>query len=286
MIEFSHITKDYKTDFWKSPHLALENVSFKIEEGKITGFLGPNGAGKTTLIKLLLGLSAINSGHISHPKLGDTKKDLLSNLGYMPERPYYYPNSTGREIVNYFGKLSQVNNTDIKLGLTLWSERLGMSHAIDRKTKTYSKGMLQRIGLIAALIHSPRLLILDEPVSGMDPSGRKEIKDILKELCEKNGVTVFFSTHIIPDVEEICDRIIFLKKGKVMYDGTVKSLLLENNTGYELVYEKSNYIHQIKLNESEKEITISKIISEGGKILRLNIEGKRLEDVLYNNEKF
>jgi len=162
------------------------------------------------------------------PELGKTFLEIVSNIGYMPERPYFYSNLTGREFLFYMGSLNEVKMPLLRERVSRWGERLQIAHALDRKINNYSKGMLQRLGLVSILLHGPQLLILDEPLSGVDPIGRKEMKAALDEI-HKEGKTIFFSSHIVPDIEEICTSVVVLEEGKVRYSGPVDALLGRNS---------------------------------------------------------
>ena len=227
MISFEHITKTFKPDFWAKGFMALDHVNFSIPEGKIVGFLGANGAGKTTSLKILMGFIRATKGkvHFSE-KLGKTKREILSQIGYMPERPYFYPHLTGSEFIHYLAHLCDVKNSDLKNRKKYWGEALKIDFAFERKIRSYSKGMLQRLGFLVSLIHDPKIIIMDEPLSGLDPIGRKEFKDAIIKV-NKEGKTVFFSSHIVPDVEEVCETVIFLEKGKRIYEGSIDDLIAE-----------------------------------------------------------
>ncbi len=227
IIEISNISKVFRTDFYKKPFSALENVTFSVARGQITGFLGANGAGKTTLIKIIMKFIAANSGHIAYHLRGDSWREICLSIGYLPERPYFHPHLTGREFLEYMGRLNEMKMSAIVEQVKNLSVRLRIDHALDRKIKSYSKGMLQRLGMTACLLHDPEFLILDEPLSGLDPLGRKEFKNILIEERAR-GKSIFFSSHIVPDVEEVCQQVIFLEKGGVLYQGAIDELIVQN----------------------------------------------------------
>lgn len=204
--------------------LAVKGVSFEVSSGEIFGFLGPNGAGKTTTIKMLTGLISASGGEAS--LFGDPVPSprALARVGFLPENPYVYPYLTPTEFVELCARLSGLSGRAARARTRQVLEQVGVLYAADRPVQRLSKGMLQRTGLAAALVSDPELLILDEPMSGLDPVGRKEVRDLILEE-RKNGRTIFFSTHILSDVETMCDRVAILRRGEVVVSGRLSELL-------------------------------------------------------------
>ncbi len=283
MLEFCEITKVFDGDILKKSFTALDNVSFNIPEGEIVGFLGANGAGKTTSIKIAMDFIRPTSGEIkfSH-SLGGCKQNAFKSIGFLPERPFFYPELTGREFCQYMGKLSEISSSKIRDQIRLWAPRFKIDFALDRAIKTYSKGMLQRIGFLATLIHFPKLIILDEPLSGLDPIGRKELKEIIVDI-NKSGTTVFFSSHIVSDVEEICNNVMFLKNGSMVFNGSVDSLIREKSQHIShLKYNLDNQIISEKLKNDEMKEVLKKLVQENAEIISIEPVKPTLEEIFYN----
>jgi len=282
MIEFCEISKTFKSDLLKKPFEALINVSFNIPEGKIIGFLGANGAGKTTSIKIAMDFIRPTSGVIKYGKaLGGSKKEAFRYIGYLPERPFFYPHLTGREFCEYMGALTELKRSRINEQITKWGPRFKIDFALDREIRTYSKGMLQRVGFLATLLHDPKLIILDEPIAGVDPIGRKELKDIMVEI-NKEGTTVFFSSHIISDVEEICDSVIFLKSGELVFNGSVDQLIKDNiKPQVHIRYRENNDFLSMEVKDENKNAEIKKLIEKNVEIISIAPEKPTLEEIFY-----
>lgn len=213
---------------------AVKNIYFSVEPKEIFGFLGPNGAGKTTTIKALLNLIRPDAGNLR--LLGHPVESLAwrSQVGYMPEHPTFYEYLSAFEMVAWFGRLAGMARHEAETEAKRHLERVGLSHALHRRLRQYSKGMLQRAGLAQALIGSPTLLILDEPMTGLDPIGRKDIRELIQELRHE-GRTIFYSTHILPDVEMTCDRVCIVHKGETKQIGRLDDILRETTRGVTVV---------------------------------------------------
>ncbi|MDR3625443.1 MAG: ABC transporter ATP-binding protein [Ignavibacteriaceae bacterium] len=222
-IETTELTKVYSSSFGKRKVEALSGLNLRISGGSIFGFLGPNGAGKTTLVKLLLGIIFPTSGSakILGGEINDYK--VKSKIGYLPENHKYPAYLTGGEVLDFFGKLSGLNGLELNKKIDEMLELVQMTKWKKTKVKNYSKGMMQRLGLAQAMINDPDLIFLDEPTDGVDPLGRKDIRDILIELKNRNK-TIFLNSHLLSEVEMITDRVGILNKGKLLREGTVKEL--------------------------------------------------------------
>jgi len=218
------LCKDFRVGFALRRQRVLHHLNLQVEEGEVFGYLGPNGAGKTTTIKLLLGLIFPTSGEVSLLGREATHPEARSRLGFLPENPYFYDHLTGREFLDYCGRLLKMEGKRRRSRIAELLERLGIAKAADLQLRRYSKGMIQRIGLAQALLNDPDLLILDEPMSGLDPLGRREVRDLILSLKEE-GKTIFFSSHILPDVEMICDRVGILVGGRLREVGVLEEML-------------------------------------------------------------
>jgi ABC-2 type transport system ATP-binding protein len=236
VVEVEGLQKAYRSPMTRKKVEALKQVSFSIHAGVITGFLGANGAGKTTTIKCLLELAFADAGKVHFfGKLG-LSNEAKSKIGFLPERPYFYDYLTGREFLKFYGQLSgRIARSEIDARAQALLQRVGLSHAGDRPLRGYSKGMLQRIGIAQALIHKPEFIILDEPMTGLDPDGRHEVREIIREVASQ-GTAVFFSSHHLSDAESLCERLVILKKGELVFEGRTDVLMNQVDTGWRISY--------------------------------------------------
>ena len=224
LIRVNGLRKEFRQGFFMRRVLAVKGVSFDVESGEIFGFLGPNGAGKTTTIKMLTGLISATGGEATLFDDPVPSPRALARVGFLPENPYVYPYLSPSEFVELCARLSGLSAKAARDRTRQVLDQVGVLYAADRPVRRLSKGMLQRTGLAAALVSDPELLILDEPMSGLDPVGRKEVRDLILEE-RKNGRTIFFSTHILSDVETMCDRVAILRRGEVVVSGRLNELL-------------------------------------------------------------
>ncbi len=224
VLSAEQLKKTFRIGFLRKRVEAVKEVSFRVHRGEIFGFLGPNGAGKTTTMKMLMGLIFPTSGRgeVLGRKIGDV--DAKRRMGYLPETPYFYEYLSVEEFLDFAGSLSGVKGPERKKRRDALITRVGLDHARGRPLRKYSKGMLQRAGIAQSLMGDPELVILDEPMTGLDPIGRKEIRDLMLDL-RREGRTVFFSTHILHDVELTCDRVAIVVGGRVRSEGSLGQLL-------------------------------------------------------------
>ncbi|MDR0842361.1 MAG: ABC transporter ATP-binding protein [Acidobacteriota bacterium] len=235
VVEIENLTKDFAVGFWKKrPMRALDQLDLQVNEGEVFGFLGPNGAGKSTTIKLLMSLLQPTSGTARILGAPVSSTAMHQDIGYLPENPYFYDYLTPEELLGYAGKLFGLGGAELERRTRTLLDDVGLGHAVGRQLRKFSKGMVQRVGLAQAIINEPKIVFLDEPMSGLDPLGRMDVRRIILAL-KKRGVTVFFSSHILPDVEAICDRIAILNKGRLQEAGTLADILKVGVTGHEII---------------------------------------------------
>jgi ABC-2 type transport system ATP-binding protein len=291
------IKKQFRHDMSLARHEVLRGISFHAREGEILGFLGPNGAGKTTTIKVILGLIRADAGTVTifGRPVGD--RGAMARVGYLPETPYFYPHLSLREFLGFCGVLSGLPRAGLEDHVARAAETVGLAREEGRRLKTFSKGMLQRAGLAQAILHDPDLLILDEPFSGLDPLGRKMVRDVLVDL-KRRGKTIFFSSHILPDMEALCDRVSIIRDGVIVksvdLDGLVRlgaGKVEIAATGWrpgmlagieECVSEKRETGNEVFLTVRERRFVrrvIEHLYAAGAEVLQVTGEGCSLEEL-------
>jgi len=303
-IEILGLTKDYPLGFWRSrKRRSLDNLSLEVNEGEIFGFLGPNGAGKTTTIKLLMGLIFPTAGtaRVRGRSIDDIR--MHREIGYLPEQPYFYDYLTAGELLDYFARFFGFSAADRGERVGRFLERVGLAAAADVQLRKFSKGMLQRAGIAQAILHDPQVVFLDEPMSGLDPVGRREVRDIILEL-KNQGRTVFFSTHILSDAEMLCDRVAVLVGGKLQGIGSPEEIVSIEVRGMEILFEMRDarplpvsLVHQashigdryrIQVPESDLYAALDQLRDSRARILSVQPLRPTLEDYflhLVNREK-
>jgi len=239
-VEIFDLEKTYRVGFWrKRQKLALRPLRLTIEQGEVFGFLGPNGAGKTTTLKLLMGLAPPTAGtaQILGMEIHDPR--VRAQIGFLPEQPYFYDHLTARELLTYYAQLSGVPAAERFPRVAAMLKRVGIEGSSDVQLRKYSKGMLQRVGLAQAILHDPKVVFLDEPMSGLDPMGRREVRELIQQL-QSEGKTVFFSTHILSDAEALCDRVAVIHQGELRGVGSVAELTRQSQSKVEIIFCAAN----------------------------------------------
>jgi ABC-2 type transport system ATP-binding protein len=293
-IETQNLTKEYPHGFLHLKRkISLENLTMQVEDGEVFGFLGPNGAGKSTTIKLLMGIIFPTAG--SAQILGKPVSDVSMHrdIGYLPEQPYFYDYLTAAEVLDYFARFHGFSAAERKERVQKMLQRVGLETAGKIQLRKFSKGMLQRVGLAQAILHDPKLVILDEPMSGLDPVGRREVRDIILDL-KNAGKTILFSTHILSDAETLCDRVGVIAGGQLRGVGEPGSIVGVKSLGMEIVFEltgsepqfeairaksaKSGVNYRMNASEAELYAVLGELREAGAKIISVTQIKPTLED--------
>jgi ABC-2 type transport system ATP-binding protein len=236
-IQTFNLEKTYSVGFWrKKPRVALRPLSLEVQEGEVFGYLGPNGAGKTTTLKLLMGLVFPSGGSAKILGMDVNDPRMKAKIGFLPEHPYFYDYLTARELLEYYAQLSGVPARERTRRVEVVLDRVGLPDVGGVQLRKFSKGMLQRVGIAQAIVHDPQVVFLDEPMSGLDPMGRREVRDLIEGL-KHDGKTVFFSTHILSDAEALCDRVAILNKGELRGSGVIAELTSSVHGKVELIWD-------------------------------------------------
>ncbi len=245
-IETFALEKTYAVGFWrKRPRRALHPLTLAVEAGEVFGFLGPNGAGKTTTLKLLMGLIFPTAGSAQILGLAVDDPAVKAQIGFLPEHPYFYDYLTARELLAYYAALSGVPARERTRRVEAMLARVGLADSANVQLRKFSKGMLQRVGIAQAVLHDPKVVFLDEPMSGLDPVGRREVRDLIEQL-KAEGKTVFFSTHILSDAESLCDRVAVVHRGELRAVGAVAQLTSAVHGQVELIWQGTEVPASIK----------------------------------------
>jgi ABC-2 type transport system ATP-binding protein len=250
------LTKTFPVPFQRRSIVAVSDLTLRVEAGQVYGLLGPNGSGKSTTLKIILGLVRPTRGKTEI--FGRDSREVSSReaIGFLPESPYFPKYLTGAETLRYYGKLCGARGAQLERRIAELLELVGLTNAGNRHLRGYSKGMLQRIGLAQALVNEPRLVVLDEPTTGLDPSGSREIQDLILEL-KKRGITVLLSSHLLGQVQEVCDRVGILARGSLVREGRLDDLLgVENQTEVILENARPQLVEQIAILARESGVPI------------------------------
>ncbi len=271
VLKIENLHKSFKVGFIPKKKNILKGISLEVEGGEIFGYLGPNGAGKTTTLKCVLGLIFPERGHIEifgYPYLSHRAKE---RIGYLPENPYFYDYLTASEFLHFCTQLTQIDKKEKEDKIRTFLRTVGLEESANLQLRKFSRGMLQRIGLAQALIHEPELVFLDEPLGGLDPLGRKEIRDIIVRL-KGEGKTVFLCSHILQDIEMICDRVAIILNGEIISQGKLQELISEKILFTELIL---SGIETEKLEDLGESLS-----THGGRILLKVFEEEKINSVL------
>ncbi|MBI5137381.1 MAG: ABC transporter ATP-binding protein [Nitrospirae bacterium] len=293
-IHMEGVGKAFRQGFWMHAREAVRDVSFSVPEGSLFGYLGHNGAGKTTTIKMLLGLIAPSRGQVRVWGGSPADPVVRRRVGYLPEQPYFYDYLTAREFLDFHADLCGLTGDSRRRRIALMFDWVDLAGAEDVALNRFSKGMLQRIGLAQALIGDPELVILDEPMSGLDPAGRKRVRDIMVEL-KARGRTVFFSTHVLADAETVCDQVAILVQGRVRSVGPLTELLKPKVTEVEIVAQapdgyqapQGRVVHRdgrlhLTLAEADSGPALRHLLDAGGRVLSVTPHRETLETLFMN----
>jgi len=271
VLRIEDLHKSFKTGFIPKGKKILNGISLDVRGGEIFGYLGPNGAGKTTTLKCILGLIFPDKGNIEIFGQSNLSAQAREKIGFLPENPYFYDYLTATEFLSFYGDLTRVKKEDKQAQIEALLKLVGLEHAPGLQLRKFSRGMLQRIGLAQALINNPSLIFLDEPLGGLDPLGRKEIRDVIIRLKEE-GNTVFLSSHILQDIEMICDRVAILVNGKIINEGALQDLISEKIKVTEITISGMQTENCKDLGECYS--------AQGGRILLKVFEEEKIESVL------
>ena len=289
VLKVSNLNKSFRHP-WKLQNIqVLKNVSFSIERQSIVGFLGANGAGKTTTIKCLMGLLKYQSGELKIFDKPHLHREVKKKLGYLPERPFFYNYLTANEFLKFYGQLSGMESRKLDARIGELLELVGLTHAKKLYLKQFSKGMLQRIGLAQALIHRPKLLILDEPLSGLDPDGRRKLVNIIQDTFDNEKTSVFFSSHLLDDIDRLCQDLIVIKKGCIHFNGLKSEFVNRGVQTYFIRYQLDGKINVQKVkNLDELQDKIDKVRIQKAQILSVEQEKMSLDKAFkkFQNQEF
>lgn len=279
LLTVSELRKSYKKGFIPKKTEVLKGLGFTVPAGKVTGFLGANGAGKTTTMRCILGLDYADSGSV---EFFGKPLDIEGRrkIGFLPERPYFYEHLTGVEFLEFYAQLTMSwKRQTLRDRVIQLLKRVDLEFAKDRQLRNYSKGMLQKIGIAQALIHDPELVILDEPMSGLDPDGRLALAEIIIETAKK-GPAVFFTSHLLHDTERLCERLVVIKGGLNIYEGTTEALLDKSGVEIEIFYSENGQKKSLKIPDPEKlQIELKRLMNAGAVIFEVRRLRSTLEEI-------
>jgi ABC-2 type transport system ATP-binding protein len=271
-IEIKGLSKEYPVGFWKKKlRPALKGLNLAVESGETFGFIGPNGAGKTTTLKLLMGVIFPTAGSASILGKDISDPGVKAKIGFLPEQPYFYDYLSAPELLDYYAALCGVSVAERKKRIPPLLERVGLEDVGKKQLRKFSKGMLQRVGIAQAIVHDPQVIFLDEPMSGLDPIGRHEIRELIQELKDA-GKTIFFSTHILSDAEALCDRVGVIHKGELRGVGVVNDLRSKTGDKTEVIWQGPSALPSLGNAVLESHVT--------GELVRATVMSDNLDEAL------
>ncbi len=271
-IEINGLSKDYAVGFWKKQlRPALKSLNLTVNSGETFGFLGPNGAGKTTTLKLLMGIIFPTAGSAMILGKDCLDPEVKRKIGFLPEQPYFYDYLSAPELLDYYAQLSGVPKAERTRRIGELLERVGLGDVGNKHLRKFSKGMLQRVGIAQAIVHDPEVVFLDEPMSGLDPLGRHEVRELIQSLKDA-GKTIFFSTHILSDAEALCDRVAVIHKGELRGVGVVNDLRSSIAGKTEVIWQGARALAQVHKYLSESHVT--------GETVRGTVRSEDLDSLL------
>lgn len=245
-VTVENLSKVFKAGLGKKPFVAVRDVSLEVRAGEVYGLIGPNGSGKSTTMKAILGLLSPTRGKTTVFGRSSTEVASRRDVGFLPENPYFYKHLTGLETLHFYGRLCSMDRAELKDRTREMLALTGLEDAADRRVGGYSKGMLQRLGLAQALLHRPRLIVLDEPTAGVDPAGSRKIRDLILGF-KSQGITVLVTSHLLEQMQEVCDRVGIMSQGRMMREGRVEDLIaVENHTELVLADASPELLEEIK----------------------------------------
>jgi ABC-2 type transport system ATP-binding protein len=284
-VQVKGLNKVFPIPFRRDKIVAVRNLDLRVEVGEVYGLLGPNGSGKSTTLKIILGLVSPTRGRTEIFGCDSRLVESRKAVGFLPENPYFYKYLTGEETLRFFGKLCGLRGSRLKKRIDELLALVGLTNARDRRLGTYSKGMLQRIGLAQALVNEPRLIVLDEPTAGVDPAGSRDIRDLIVDL-KRQGTTVLLSSHLLAQAQEICDRVGILANGVLVREGRLDELIaIENQTELILENASARLLAEIEALATKSQATLISRRKSTTTLERLFIEATRNDDARNPNDE-
>jgi ABC-2 type transport system ATP-binding protein len=284
-VQVKGLNKVFPIPFRRDKIVAVRNLDLRVEVGEVYGLLGPNGSGKSTTLKIILGLVSPTRGRTEIFGCDSRLVESRKAVGFLPENPYFYKYLTGEETLRFFGKLCGLRGSRLKKRIDELLALVGLTNARDRRLGTYSKGMLQRIGLAQALVNEPRLIVLDEPTAGVDPAGSRDIRDLIVDL-KRQGTTVLLSSHLLAQAQEICDRVGILANGVLVREGRLDELIaIENQTELILENASARLLAEIEALATKSQATLISQRKSTTTLERLFIEATRNDDARMPNDE-